>query len=177
MTTLQPIRMSPIGGTHVGETSIMPNPTTPRATYSHLPPPTQPPRMPEASGTITPTRDSFAAANGKRTLPETSTEAESQQETGQDILTSLKRHDSQLSTNSQSLQDVDMADSDEGEEGSDNDSGDEQSERPSKKKKKGQRFFCTDYPPCNLSFTRSEHLARHIRSVVHHIGLLSLTPL
>jgi len=34
--------------------------------------------------------------------------------------------------------------------------------RPSKKKK-GQRFFCTDFPPCALSFTRSEHLARHIR--------------
>jgi hypothetical protein len=33
----------------------------------------------------------------------------------------------------------------------------------SSKKKKSQRFFCTDYPPCNLSFTRSEHLARHIR--------------
>ena len=31
------------------------------------------------------------------------------------------------------------------------------------KKKKSQRFWCTDYPPCNLSFTRSEHLARHIR--------------
>ncbi|KAI5302133.1 hypothetical protein KEM56_001002 [Ascosphaera pollenicola] len=34
---------------------------------------------------------------------------------------------------------------------------------PPQKKKKGQRFFCTDFPPCNLSFTRSEHLARHIR--------------
>lgn len=33
----------------------------------------------------------------------------------------------------------------------------------SSRKKKGQRFFCTGYPPCNLSFTRSEHLARHIR--------------
>jgi C2H2 transcription facotor len=31
------------------------------------------------------------------------------------------------------------------------------------KKKKPQRFFCTDFPPCTLSFTRSEHLARHIR--------------
>lgn len=31
------------------------------------------------------------------------------------------------------------------------------------KRKKSQRFYCTDYPPCNLSFTRSEHLARHIR--------------
>ena len=26
-----------------------------------------------------------------------------------------------------------------------------------------QRFVCTDYAPCQLSFTRSEHLARHIR--------------
>ncbi|PWY87890.1 C2H2 transcription factor [Aspergillus sclerotioniger CBS 115572] len=34
---------------------------------------------------------------------------------------------------------------------------------PPSKKKKGQRFYCTDFPPCNLSFTRSEHLARHIR--------------
>jgi C2H2 transcription facotor len=33
----------------------------------------------------------------------------------------------------------------------------------SSKKKKSQRFYCTDYPPCSLSFTRSEHLARHIR--------------
>lgn len=31
------------------------------------------------------------------------------------------------------------------------------------KKKKSQKFYCTDYPPCQLSFTRSEHLARHIR--------------
>lgn len=37
---------------------------------------------------------------------------------------------------------------------------------PPQKKKKGQRFFCTDFPPCNLSFTRSEHLARHIRYVM-----------
>ena len=36
----------------------------------------------------------------------------------------------------------------------------------SSKKKKSQRFYCTDYPPCNLSFTRSEHLARHIRFVL-----------
>ncbi|KAF1820713.1 uncharacterized protein K489DRAFT_323672 [Dissoconium aciculare CBS 342.82] len=47
-------------------------------------------------------------------------------------------------------------------DGSDNESMTSDSQRPSKKKK-GQRFFCTDYPPCQLSFTRSEHLARHIR--------------
>lgn len=39
----------------------------------------------------------------------------------------------------------------------------EPGDAPPSKKKKGQRFFCTDFPPCNLSFTRSEHLARHIR--------------
>lgn len=32
-----------------------------------------------------------------------------------------------------------------------------------RKKKKGQKFFCKGYGECNLSFTRSEHLARHIR--------------
>ncbi|EPQ61868.1 BgtA-20852 [Blumeria graminis f. sp. tritici] len=32
-----------------------------------------------------------------------------------------------------------------------------------KKKGKPQRFYCDEYPPCSLSFTRSEHLARHIR--------------
>lgn len=45
---------------------------------------------------------------------------------------------------------------------SENESVTSDTNRPSKKKK-GQRFFCTDFPPCALSFTRSEHLARHIR--------------
>jgi uncharacterized Zn-finger protein len=53
---------------------------------------------------------------------------------------------------------------DEGKDGSDDESvsGDAKS---ASKKKKGQRFFCTEFPPCHLSFTRSEHLARHIRYV------------
>lgn len=55
-------------------------------------------------------------------------------------------------------EDVDMDDSDGENAGSDDDGDDK-----SGKKKKSQRFYCTDYPPCNLSFTRSEHLARHIR--------------
>jgi hypothetical protein len=33
------------------------------------------------------------------------------------------------------------------------------------KKKKGQKFFCTGFGECGLAFTRSEHLARHIRFV------------
>lgn len=42
--------------------------------------------------------------------------------------------------------------------------GDPQTDRP-KKKTKGQRFYCIGYPPCSLTFTRSEHLARHVRYV------------
>lgn len=52
--------------------------------------------------------------------------------------------------------------SDDGEDGSDEESVNADGSKSSKKKK-SQRFYCTDYPPCNLSFTRSEHLARHIR--------------
>jgi hypothetical protein len=68
---------------------------------------------------------------------------------------------------SQASDDIEMGEGDdddmaEEEDGSDNDSITSDSQRPSKKKK-GQRFFCTEYPPCQLSFTRSEHLARHIR--------------
>ena len=33
------------------------------------------------------------------------------------------------------------------------------------KKKKGQKFYCQGFGDCNLSFTRSEHLLRHIRYV------------
>ena len=77
----------------------------------------------------------------------------------------LKRGDShQSALSASSQQDVEMGDGDDDNQdvGSDNDSDNADSRRPSKKKK-GQRFFCTDFPPCQLSFTRSEHLARHIR--------------
>ena len=58
---------------------------------------------------------------------------------------------------------MDESDGDDG-VGSDDDSVNADGSR-SNKKKKSQRFYCTDYPPCNLSFTRSEHLARHIRYI------------
>jgi hypothetical protein len=57
-------------------------------------------------------------------------------------------------------EDVEMDGSDESGERSDDES---LNADDTGKKKKSQRFYCTDYPPCNLSFTRSEHLARHIR--------------
>ncbi|KAJ9504109.1 Up in starvation [Exophiala xenobiotica] len=58
--------------------------------------------------------------------------------------------------------DVDDDDDDDDLHGSDNEAELGEADSASRKKK-GQRFFCTGYPPCNLSFTRSEHLARHIR--------------
>ncbi|KAI1394763.1 hypothetical protein F4819DRAFT_501575 [Hypoxylon fuscum] len=77
-----------------------------------------------------------------------------------------KRENSQHSRKSRGgSEDVDMDESD-GENQDDGASDDESVNgdgTKSNKKKKSQRFYCTDYPPCNLSFTRSEHLARHIR--------------
>jgi uncharacterized Zn-finger protein len=75
----------------------------------------------------------------------------------------LYRGNSQTSMHSSmAIDDVDMDASDDDPDGSDNDTENGEPGRSSKKKK-GQRFFCTEFPPCNLSFTRSEHLARHIR--------------
>ncbi|KAL6891828.1 hypothetical protein GGI43DRAFT_199582 [Trichoderma evansii] len=82
----------------------------------------------------------------------------------------LHRDGSQRSTRSpkRNSLDVDMDESD-GETGTIDDGAGSDAESVnadgtrSSKKKKSQRFYCTDYPPCNLSFTRSEHLARHIR--------------
>lgn len=72
------------------------------------------------------------------------------------------RPSSSADTQGRSWISMDIDDSDHDQDGSDNDTenGDVDG---SSRKKKGQRFFCTGYPPCNLSFTRSEHLARHIR--------------
>jgi C2H2 transcription facotor len=163
MTTLQPISINPFESRDpAADTKTIVSPSTPRATSDQLSR-TSVARIADEQGARTPTRDSFAAANGKRTLPMSPSIAEDPQEPLESERGELRRGDSHRSTNSQPLQDIDMGGSDEEGEGSENDSNDDQSERPSKKKKKGQRFFCTDYPPCNLSFTRSEHLARHIR--------------
>lgn len=115
----------------------------------------------------TPTRHSFAGVRGQRPLPEDPPISQAAERTKKEDQ-SLKRGSSNRSTISGGSDDVEMAegDAEEGAEddGSDNDSVTSDSQRPSKKKK-GQRFFCTDFPPCQLSFTRSEHLARHIRFV------------
>ncbi|KAF1945796.1 hypothetical protein EJ02DRAFT_441601 [Clathrospora elynae] len=114
----------------------------------------------------TPTRITFAGLAGQRPLP--SSPFPSARELSETPSTSnkseLSREDSHMSTQSVvSTHDVQMGDGEEDDkDGSDNESATSDTNRPSKKKK-GQRFFCNDFPPCNLSFTRSEHLARHIR--------------
>lgn len=114
----------------------------------------------------TPTRNSFAGIAGQRPLPSSPfTPSRDLSETPSNK-SDRSREDSHRSTQSTaSQQDVQMAEGeDEDKDGSDNESVTSDTNRPSKKKK-GQRFFCTEFPPCNLSFTRSEHLARHIRYV------------
>ncbi|KAF2402265.1 hypothetical protein EJ06DRAFT_331268 [Trichodelitschia bisporula] len=114
----------------------------------------------------TPTKDSFAGIPGQRPLPpapytNTSTPPLARSDSKMSGRTVRRQGSHRSSKSMDSSMDVKMEDEHEG-GGSDGESVQSDSTRPSKKKK-GQRFFCTDYPPCSLSFTRSEHLARHIR--------------
>ena len=108
----------------------------------------------------TPTRDSFSLSEKRPLSPQQPSSRPNSFAAGsndgdlsrQESLQSLKSNDTHASSTTGANDDAPEA------------SGDEENGgyRP-QKKKKSQRFFCTDYPPCNLSFTRSEHLARHIR--------------
>lgn len=112
--------------------------------------------------TPTPTRATFSQ-NQQRPLPTSPFPQTVQIPESIDEDSVLQREDSQRSKRSRGdSEDVDMDDSDGEEDGSDDESVNADGTK-SNKKKKSQRFYCTDYPPCNLSFTRSEHLARHIR--------------
>ena len=166
MTTFQSVN---VGLGLQGFSNEATTPTTPRApiTVSSHPPPLQ---HSEGSAPTTPTRWSFSGMNGQRPLPTSPfSNSFSSQQTATDNRPGLPSrgdshhsHQSMASISSIGSQDVDMDESDDSEGGSDAESVDGEAGRPSKKKK-GQRFFCKEYPPCNLSFTRSEHLARHIR--------------
>jgi C2H2 transcription facotor len=135
------------------------SPATPRPNTA---PSIQPQPMNRDDAT-TPTRATFGALATQRPLPATSFPSDiSVPSNNSSPKQSLNRGDSQYSSKSRDSEDVDMDDSEEGEDGSDDESVNADGSRSSKKKK-SQRFYCTDYPPCNLSFTRSEHLARHIR--------------
>lgn len=144
-------------------------PTTPKPNARFA---EQPPKETsrEESGPTTPTRYNFGGLPGQKPLPDSPFTPSHRDGTQHHPDPTLSRENSHRSVQSHQSadsqdQDVDMADDDDEQDGSDNDSVASDSQRPSKKKKKGQRFFCTDFPPCTLSFTRSEHLARHIRYV------------
>ena len=146
-----------------------PTTPTPSTQFTAHQPPAQQAR--EESAPNTPTRTNFGASTNQNTSSDEPVAQSQATEIQSDTQTSLKRDSLHLSVDSEpspEKQDVDMGDGDDDnaaeDDGSDNDSVTSDSQRPSKKKK-GQRFFCTEFPPWQLSFTRSEHLARHIRYV------------
>ncbi|KAK5256686.1 Up in starvation, partial [Cryomyces antarcticus] len=127
-------------------------PTTPRQNRTFAEMPSTQIRADESTPN-TPTRHSFGGVVGQRPLPASpfpSSHDATQAEGQRGLLTRGLSHQS---THSVDSQDVDMEDDDDDSDGSDNESVTSDSQRPSKKKK-GQRFFCTDFPPCQLSFTR-----------------------
>lgn len=151
----------------------MASPTTPRsAGVSHL----ERPRPIPTSDSTTPTRASFQAAlSSQKPLPT----SPFPQAVRVPNSTSPARASEREGSGHAASDDVEMDGSSNGqpdlgsggheadiieEVESDEDSINADGSRSSKKKK-SQRFYCTDFPPCNLSFTRSEHLARHIRFV------------
>lgn len=139
---------------HQGEDATA---TTPRPTTGPSAPPASSAKLDDAK---TPTRTNFGALSSQRPLPDSVSAPDAPEDKK-----ALKRGNSRYSAKSRESEDVDMDDSDnDDEDGSDEESVAADGTRTTKKKK-SQRFFCTDYPPCSLSFTRSEHLARHIRFV------------
>lgn len=159
MTTFQSVNVGL--GPHEHQFGVS-TPTTPRAP-SMLQSQSQSTTISEEPSTTTPTRLSFGGISGQRPLPTSPFRPSFTRHAEQSVPGALSREHSHHSTQSTGSQDIDMNMSDEGEGASDDDESiDAETGRPSKKKK-GQKFYCTEFPPCNLSFTRSEHLARHIR--------------
>jgi C2H2 transcription facotor len=134
-------------------------PTTPRARATHI---TTRQDMAGSGQDISTTVLTTTPSNipGQKPLPTSPFAIPSENETNLSLLQRGGSNNSGQSSRTAEEMDVDGSDDDQ--DGSDNDTENGEPGRSSKKKK-GQRFFCTDFPPCNLSFTRSEHLARHIR--------------
>lgn len=125
--------------------------------------------MPSAPATPTPTKATF----GQRPLP--SSPFPQAVQIPESIEENKELHHTDGSQHSRKSRDgSEDADMDgsvgdgHGDEGASDDESVNADGTRSGKKKKSQRFYCTDYPPCNLSFTRSEHLARHIRYAIKH---------
>lgn len=136
-------------------------PTTPRPSTAPNIQPQPAARMEDAT---TPTRATFGLAN-QRPLPDEPFPASMSvpQNTQGESQDHIQQGSAQYPPQSRNSEEMD--DSDDGGEGNE-DGSDDESVSPDgtrSKKKKSQRFYCRSYPPCTLSFTRSEHLARHIR--------------
>lgn len=145
---------------HMEDTSEVTTPTTPKA------PAVQIPHSSDSKASSTPFQISNATptptdASSQRPIPDDSSRRISTSGSSQEI---APQSMSQPSSQSSAQAEMELDGSDDDQEGSGDDTEGGDSGRPSKKKK-GQRFFCTEFPPCSLSFTRSEHLARHIRYV------------
>lgn len=157
------------GGDPVAGVNDSTIPASPSATRPNTAPTPRPQSTTSNSDdAATPTRATFTPSiTGQRPLPS------SPFPQGVQIPERISRLKREHSTNSSSaLNDGDVvmeeqSDEEGGAEDEENDDSDDDSlsadGSKSDKKKRSQRFYCTDYPPCNLSFTRSEHLARHIR--------------
>lgn len=118
------------------------------------------------SAAKTPTRNSFGLA-AQRPLPSSPYTPSREFSATPSSSHGVKRESSHHSSHSVDSQDVEMGGGEDEGIASDDESVNDDAKQASKKKK-SQRFFCTQYPPCTLSFTRSEHLARHIRLVLNH---------
>lgn len=156
---------------HAVNTGLVPEPdnrngeeTTPTTPRPNAAPDTHPQPAIRLDDATTPTRATFGALASQKPLPQPSyPSVTSVPETGEVGKKPLTREDSQHTTKSRDSEDVDMDESDDGQDGSEDEGSVNADGTRSTKKKRTQRFWCTEYPPCNLSFTRSEHLARHIR--------------
>ncbi|WYZ33973.1 hypothetical protein EsH8_I_000249 [Colletotrichum jinshuiense] len=164
---------SPLAAEVTMDDKMTTSPTTPRS--STAPHPQTP--QPLAEDAKTPTKATFGSGSGssnaglasQKPLPSSPFPQAVQVPESAEKAKTPTRANSQHSRKSRDSEDVDMDESD-GETGAGDDGASEDDDDSvnadgtrSNKKKKSQRFYCTDYPPCNLSFTRSEHLARHIR--------------
>lgn len=158
--TFQPVNSPSLQPDHSREFHDESNtPTTPRARATQI---STKQVMVDTGQNLTTTVVTTSASNlpGQRPLPTSPFAAQAEHGTK---ISMLQRGGSNNSGQSnQTAEEMEVDGSDEEQDGSDNETESGDPGRSSKKKK-GQRFFCTDFPPCNLSFTRSEHLARHIR--------------
>jgi C2H2 transcription facotor len=158
--TFQPVNSPSMQSDHSREFhDDLNTPTTPRARATQMP---LQQNMASRGHDIKTTVVTASGPNlaGQKPLPTSPFAIPSENETKLSMLQRGGSNNSGQSSHNAEEMDVDGSDDDQ--DGSDNDTENGEPGRSSKKKK-GQRFFCTDFPPCSLSFTRSEHLARHIR--------------